>query len=1043
MNRRPLRRSLAATLLFAAFTAALPAAPAPYSPDANTVMLFHFDEAAGGAAANAVAGKNKAYTWTFSSSTGSANSALLGAAGFTGFGKCMDLGSTATNLGAAYDGNGNSAYDGESVDSVALSTLGIGGTAPFTLEALVSPNALNAVNRELICTDSGAATRGFQFRMTSGGLLEFNMIGVGGAQKFATIPTSGTHAIAVGQWFHVAFVYDGANCRFYWTRLDSGATAANQLGSPQTLGLTGAGSITGPLVIGNENRAAGGEGAQCKIDEVRLSNIARPASGFLFANPDDTDGDGLDDSWEITHFGDTVSQNGDGDPDNDLASNAQEFAAGTDPLSAASFPDTDADGLVDPWEITHFSTLAAQASGGDPDGDGATNAEEYAARSNPADIWSIPTDTDGDGLPDAWETARFGTLSHSGYDDNDTDGYTNHAEQLADTDPLSAAAKPLWTPPTATLVRDSTLSANARLFANGATYGRAINGIAYQSQILLSYDGYQYTAWYDNTALTVFIARRTINGEVPGAWETVNTGSSFVNGVNGDAHNVITLGICPADGTLHLAWDHHGHTLRYRRSVAGLCTTNKAAWGAEMLNAEQNWLVSAGQPVPIVTYPLFITAPDGKLVFQWRYGGSGDGDNFLSVYNGSTGAWSAPVQFDTRVGTYVESATSNSRNAYLNGVDFGADGSMHITWTYREGAGTSNHDICYAYSTDLGVTWRNNVGTVIADTSLGQRIGLTSPGILVKRKDMRQLMINQQTQCVTPDGRVHMMMLHRREDPGFEYPNLTTANFSIIGTAYYHYYRDPLSNTWTQRRIPPDIAPVGSRPCLGYDAQGNLYAVFLTYTDRSQVFPGYRGGYLAVATASKLSSYTDWKVSYVSTTKYNGEPQLDQARLEQENLLSIFVQEDSAVTTAVGTPLHVIEFSVAPAVIPDADSDDLPDAWEQSHFGGTAGQGGSDDSDGDGQTNLQEYVAGTVPTNPSDQFAVGGIQPTAPGTGLEVSLPGKAGRIYLLDRSTTLESDGWTQIDAQGPLADDAVVSFVDAEPPAPRAFYRVRVQLP
>jgi hypothetical protein len=278
-----------------------------------------------------------------------------------------------------------------------------------------------------------------------------------------------------------------------------------------------------------------------------------------------------------------------------------------------------------------------------------------------------------------------------------------------------------------------------------------------------------------------------------------------------------------------------------------------------------------------------------------------------------------------------------------------------------------------------------------------------------------------------------MMMLHRREDPGFEYPALTTANFSIIGTAYYHYFRDPLFNTWTQRRIPPDIAPVGSRPCLGYDAQGNLYAVFLTYTDRSQVFPGYRGGYLAVATASKLSSYTDWKVSYISTTKYNGEPQLDQTRLEQENILSIFVQEDSAVTTAVGTPLHVIEFSVAPAVIPDADSDGLP----------TAGQSGSDDSDGDGQTNLQEYVAGTVPTNPSDHFSVGGIQPAAAGTGLEITLPGKAGRIYLLDRSTTLESDSWTQIESQGPLANDAVVSFVDAEPPAPRAFYRVRVQLP
>ena len=275
--------------LAAALAGPLPAAPAPYEPDANTVMLFHFDEASGGTVANAVAGKNNAYAWTLSSSSGSANTGLLGSAAAPGFGKCMNLG-TATNLGAVYDGNGNSTYDGEWADAVLLSDLGIGGTSPFTLEALVCPNALSSANRQIIATDSSAGTRGFQFRINSAGQLEFNMIGVANAQRFAAIPTTGPHAITAGQWFHVAFVYDGANCRFYWTRLDSGATGANLLGSAQSLALSGAGFISGPLVIGNENRGAGGEGAQCKIDEVRISNIARAAAAFHFeASPDDTD----------------------------------------------------------------------------------------------------------------------------------------------------------------------------------------------------------------------------------------------------------------------------------------------------------------------------------------------------------------------------------------------------------------------------------------------------------------------------------------------------------------------------------------------------------------------------------------------------------------------------------------------------------------------------------------------------------------------------------------------------------------------------------
>jgi hypothetical protein len=54
----------------------------------------------------------------------------------------------------------------------------------------------------------------------------------------------------------------------------------------------------------------------------------------------DADGDGLPDAWEITHFGNTTSQNGAGDPDQDGATNEEEFAAGTDPMDPASAPPT-------------------------------------------------------------------------------------------------------------------------------------------------------------------------------------------------------------------------------------------------------------------------------------------------------------------------------------------------------------------------------------------------------------------------------------------------------------------------------------------------------------------------------------------------------------------------------------------------------------------------------------------------------------------------------------------------------------------------------
>lgn len=49
----------------------------------------------------------------------------------------------------------------------------------------------------------------------------------------------------------------------------------------------------------------------------------------------DSDGDGLSDQWELTHFN-NLKQDGDDNPDGDGANNASEFGAGTNPLNANS-----------------------------------------------------------------------------------------------------------------------------------------------------------------------------------------------------------------------------------------------------------------------------------------------------------------------------------------------------------------------------------------------------------------------------------------------------------------------------------------------------------------------------------------------------------------------------------------------------------------------------------------------------------------------------------------------------------------------------------
>jgi hypothetical protein len=237
-------------------------------------------------------------------------------------------------------------------------------------------------------------------------------------------------------------------------------------------------------------------------------------------------------------------------------------------------------------------------------------------------------------------------------------------------------------------------------------------------------------------------------------------------------------------------------------------------------------------------------------------------------------------------------------------------GTMHVTWTWRESASQyGNRDICYAYSPDLGTNWFNNAGTLVANTSLGQTITQGSPGITIASLNMRQLLINQQAQCVDNDGRVHVLMLHRRQEAGYE-PAVFSAQFSTKFTAYHHYFRDPVSGVWSQTRIAPDDYPVGSRPKIGYDAQGNVYAAFLSYPAGTDAVPGYIGGKLVVAAATKAAQYTNWTVMQAFTNSFNGEPLIDQARLLADNILSVFIQENSTTTSVVGTPLHVFDFAV-------------------------------------------------------------------------------------------------------------------------------------
>jgi autotransporter-associated beta strand protein len=271
----------------------------PYAADTNTLVLLHLDEPSGNSVTTnlgSLGGSLISVNYASDATPLTVVTSMLGAAGYSTNSPAIITYSNAeynTTAGYefGYDYNRDGVFEpdtggGTSLDFITMNKLNIGngGQTPFTLEALIQPTTTSG-NQEIICTDSAAGSRGFQFRITSGSL-QFQFIS-GSQALSATIPSSGANAFVAGAWYHVAFTYGGANgaATLYWTRLSPSVGAASVLGSGTlTIGASD-GTVTGPLVVGNRGRPNGTETFLGAIDEVRISSVARAANQMQFFSP--------------------------------------------------------------------------------------------------------------------------------------------------------------------------------------------------------------------------------------------------------------------------------------------------------------------------------------------------------------------------------------------------------------------------------------------------------------------------------------------------------------------------------------------------------------------------------------------------------------------------------------------------------------------------------------------------------------------------------------------------------------------------------------
>ena len=123
----------------------------------------------------------------------------------------------------------------------------------------------------------------------------------------------------------------------------------------------------------------------------------------------------------------------------------------------------------------------------------------------------------------------------------------------------------------------------------------------------------------------------------------------------------------------------------------------------------------------------------------------------------------------------------------------------------------------------------------------------------------------------------------------------------------------------------------------------------------------------------------------------------------------------------------------------DNDRDGMADTWELAHgFNPADPLDALLDTDGDGQSNLAEYLAETDPRDPASALRITGC--AIIGGVPQLTFSAVASRSYLVEFTPTLATNGWSAvtgiIQTNGP---QAAVSL-SGTPPSATGFYRVKL---
>ena len=458
-------------------------------------------------------------------------------------------------------------------------------------------------------------------------------------------------------------------------------------------------------------------------------------------------------------------------------------------------------------------------------------------------------------------------------------------EQLAQTEqalcPNQTSAPESGTLPTTAGLKVQQLAA----FDLGQAWSsNTVNTVIFRHHGILTWGGYQYTAFYVDEA-TLRVVRRTLANNHIATHDLAGQYNLR------DAHNSISLGIDSA-GHLHISYDHHATKLRYRRSSHP--------------NAIADWtdeIAMTGVNEDRVTYPTFILPRAGyPLTMLYRDGVHNKGSARIKTYDEQTRNW---TDRPTPILSGADQKPWTS-NAYWNHPAIGSDGSLHLSFVWRtdsigEQQLVNNVNIGYAWSPDNGLSWFTSRGQPckLPMTQVNaETVWPVSPG---------SNLINQTSMALDSHNRPHIVFYANDSQGVPQYQHIW-----FDGEAWHQQYFSARTQPFTLQGGGTLQIPI-SRPEILIDSQDCVYAVYRGDLSGNRMVVSKL---LGIQASREAAHAQDNPTCLWPETVDYAEPVIDRTRWCESQMLTMLLQRNQQPNGDLAhqesaAPVWLVDFSLS------------------------------------------------------------------------------------------------------------------------------------